>query len=835
MAERHEHPFPTEPSIDPIKREHDVYDQTSAKSELKYVETVEKVTGANARRDTSEYDVRIAKMQKYQAQAKDLKKRINLLMMLAIKSVNHYVGDAPEYVLDYINKLTGLTFPDLAPQTSEQQSDPRYVLDDDIVNCIFRIAGYYDSARPTRGITDKIKDKDMDGAMADLMTLMKKTSINAAIYGFSLLWLTIKMCMVVAIHYTAGYFCWFFKYKSGWKLDWSVKIFGKRIGFCIDIGASIGNFFGRIEVGLLKIFGYSCAKPGEKKPSCANIGTAESVEFTTVECCTANPIFFQQAGDKMVYLVDDCFESYMRNELGNVLSGPGFICSAKNAKDVTLQPTAAEIAMAKAIAEYLMQTSPTDTIMDPNDISNLQAAERYATAATDFAATSESALGTGKNYVYTGERTSAWDCFGYQPGAGGKNSMSFDSTIGSKEGSLPFVEKGTYMFEVMDYLDGAICDALKFADKIVLNTANLAKWGSSRQLCCWVYLTVLVATVWQSMVVKGKWCPDFKCSDAEEVKDKTCADAIRTELQWAASLRGSKKMKKFLVLLTVLKKIVDMFIRQQKRALFLSGLKLPLHDMWEAMKMVILTNLSEALDILLGPFDQVLAGLRGTPEIRNMINNDCFGFGSFLDFLSCMLGNIKMSILAQVEKFISFQLNDIWLWSDITVNRKRLKVLQAFSNLLKNIINLLMGLKDCYDPNTVVKEILEAQTHDQYTNYVTYYAFVGEHAGGVDECLKPVTDWDPEKEPVTSTGPLSKAFDTPSPTGGSTFGAQLDEIAYNVLKVNMPTLNPEGGVLSLKEFTDAWLGAQNVTESQYRESLEHLYTILTGAYNGDTD
>ena len=826
------HPFPTEPSIDPIVREHDVYDEHSAHADLKYAQA----TAPSAiMYDTSEYDARIERMQNFRAQAVELKSRITLLMGLAIKSTNHYVGDAPAYILDYLSKLTGITFPDLTPDSPDVKTDPKYSLSDDVVDCIFRIAGYYDSSRASKNVTDKLTEKDIENAVKDLKSQLQKSSTSAIAYGFTLLWTTIKMCLVVAIHYTAGYYCWFFRGNAKWMLGWSVGIMGRRIGFNFPLGEIIAKFFGTIEKELLAVFGYSCVAPGESKPSCADIGTPQRAEFTTVECCTDNPIFFQQANDKMVYLVDDCFESYFRNETGNIMSSPGFICSAKNAKDDKIQPTAAEIAMAKSVADYLQQTSSSDAVMNQNDISNLQVAERYTTAAADFAKTSESALGTGRNYIYTGERTSAWDCFGYQKAGGSREAGSFESTLGSKAGSLPFVEQGTYLFEVIDYIDGIIGDGLKFADKIVVSTANLTKWGSSRQLCCWVYLTVLVATMWQSMIVKGKYCPDFKCADSDDVKDKTCADAIRAELQWAATLRGSANMQKFIRLLEVLKKIVDMFIRQQQRALFIAGLKLPLHDMWEAMKTVLMTQLSEALDILLGPLDQVLAGIRGTPEIRNMINNDCFGFGSFLDFLSCMLGNIKMAILAQVEKFINFQLNDVFLWSDITVNRKRLKVLQSFSNLLNNIINLLTGLKDCYDPNTVVSEILDAQAHDQYSNYITYHSFVGSKAAEVDKCLTPVTDWDPEKEPITSNGPLSKAFTTSSPTGGSTFGAQLDEIAYNVMKVNMPSLHDDGSILTLGEFTSAWLGAQNVTESQYRESLEHLYTILTGAYNGETD
>ena len=849
QGQEYRHPFPTQPSIGAPDRQHDVYDEAAATASLDAAAASAEDLSSTTAYDTSEYDRRIDDMRKYQAWARELLARTKTLLELAIKDLDRNVNTAPRYILNYLEKLTGTRFPAIPANASSEDiarilADPRFTLDEDTVQCIFRVAGYTDPNSKISDISDAAKSLDtitsVSAKMRDTMTSM---AVDEIIYGAKLLWITIKMCMVVAAHYTFGHMCAYFKGKLTIGFTIRVPVIKKKIGWKYCVGDDIAAIFGKLECKMIELFGYRCLRKGEAPKPCdgANL---ESNDINAIQCCTDEPLFMVNNGTSSRYVLDKCMEQMMRDELINTSGAPGFICSTKNRNDTTKIPSATDIAMAKEVAEYLLNNSQ-GNIMSPNDIANLQTAQRYATNADDYAQVSESALQTGKNYIYTGERTNAWDCFGYQTQPGDKVLGGFTSSIdgaagtNGDAGALPLVEQGSYLFDVIDYLDGVINDSLKFADRIVMGTANLAKWGSSRQLCCWVYLTVLVATMWESMIIKGQYCPDFKCDSEKEEKDGSCADAIRKELMYAAKLRGSKNMARFIQLLKVLKQIIDTFIRQQKRAIFIQGLKLPLHDMWENMRTIILGNLSQFLDIIFGPFDLVLAGIRGTPEIRNMINNDCFGFGSFLDFLSCQLGLIKASILEQIEKFLSFQLNDLYLFGDILISRQRLKVLESFSKLLQNIINLLLGLKDCYDPNDVVKQILDNQAEDQYSNYINYQQFVGSKGTLVDEATESVTGigtTDPavrihDVYGVDKNGPISRQYNTPSPLGGASFGEQLDEIAYNIMKRDVPGTHEDGTLLSITEFREAWLSTQNITENEYRESLEHLYTILSGAYN----
>ena len=848
QGQEYKHPFPTQPSIDAPDRPHNIYDETAATADLDASSASASSDGGshtNAH-NTSEYDRRIADMRKYQGWSRELVKRTKALLELAIKDLNRNVNTAPRYILGYIETLTGIRFPDIPANATPEDiarimSDPRYTLDEDTVQCIFRVAGYTDPNSKIGDIKDAAKSIDtVKSVGAKMRETMLSMAIDDIVYGYKLLWITIKMCMVVAAHYTFGHMCAYFKGKLTVGFRIKVPVIKKTIGWEHCIGDDIAAIFGKLECKMIELFGYRCLRKGESPKPCDS-ANLESNDINAIQCCTDTPLFMVNNGTSSRYVLDKCMEQRIRDEIANTRGTSGFICSTKNRNDTTKIPSASDIAMAKEVAEYLLNNSD-GNIMSPNDIANLQTAHQYATNAGDYAQVSESALQTGKNYIYTGERTNAWDCFGYQLEPGDKVLGGFTSSIdgaagtNGDAGALPLVEQGSYLFDVIDYLDGVINDSLKFADRIVMGTANLAKWGSSRQLCCWVYLTVLVATMWESMIIKGQYCPDFKCDSEKDEKDGSCADAIRKELMYAAKLRGSKSMARFIQLLKVLKQIIDTFIRQQKRAIFIQGLKLPLHDMWENMRIIILGNLSQFLDIIFGPFDLVLAGIRGTPEIRNMINNDCFGFGSFLDFLACQLGLIKASILEQIEKFLSFQLNDLYLFGDILISRQRLKVLESFSKLLQNIINLLLGLKDCYDPNDVVKQILDNQTEDQYSNYVNYQQFVGSKGELVDNATKSVTGIDPDERidnvyGVDKNGPISRQYNTPSPLGGASFGEQLDEIAYNIMKRDVPGTHEDGTLLSITEFREAWLGSQNITENEYRESLEHLYTILSGAYN----
>ena len=815
-------PFLGKPVIDDIKREHDHITEAIAKISAEFADITEKEGNAILanERDVSEYQKRIDKFREYQELAKTLTKRIDLLMDLAIEDLDRTLYDAPAHIIDHLSMMTGINY-DLYPET-----DPIRSLDADTVKCIFRVAGYYESDRETKDLKNTIENNP--AATATELREKYFTKIpNVAVFGLKLLWITIKLTHVVLIHYTFGYQCGFFKGK--WKIGKRWKVAGKRFGFEFKLGEMIAEFFGEIEKKLLKIFGYECNEESGKADPCEPTDL-EKGTFNKIKCCTTDPIFFQSDGNRgnSVYIMSKCFEQMYRQELDPNGEPPRIICSVANKMNDGIEPTDEEIERSRQVADYLMHTN-TDKTFSANDISMLASARRYTTDATEYSKTSESALMNGKNYVQNGPRGNAsGNCFGYTLDTTGGLSAGFQSTLGSNSGDgLPFVEQGMYLFEVTDMIDGIVNDALKYADNITVGTARLAKWGSSRQLCCWVYLTVMMSTMWHSMVVKGKWCPDFNCSDDAKTGE-SCDAALRRELQWATKLRYSKDMEKFIMLLTVIKQINDMFLRKQKRAVFIAGVKLPIHDMWESVKTIIMSNLSQYLDILFGPLDSLLSGLRGTPEIRNMINNDCFGFMQFLDFLQCLLGNLKASIMEQIYKWISFSMNDIAVMNDIYVSRHRLKSLESFSALLGNILKLLASLKDCYDPQTLVQQTIDKQLEDQYNDYVAYNMLVGERASEIDAATESVMG-----EEITFTSPdgaLNVVFKTFTPFGDSSdFGGELDKIAYNIIKQSTVAASSDGTIRTFADFTEEWLKLQDVTMAEYREGLEHLYTILVGA------
>jgi len=207
------------------------------------------------------------------------------------------------------------------------------------------------------------------------------------------------------------------------------------------------------------------------------------------------------------------------------------------------------------------------------------------------------------------------------------------------------------------------------------------------------------------MIKKGRLCPDMDLSQAME-----------NELRWAANLKLNQDVAKFAQLLQIIKMIVDMFNRKMDRSLLLAGMQLPLQEMWNQIKMVIANGISQFLDILFAPLDTVLANFQSVPEIQAMIMNECFGIDKLFSFLSCMLGNLKFGMVNWVMSFLDFTISDIVIINDIYLSRTRQGFLESLSKLLGDMVNLLLGLQDCYEPKEVVNQILDSQMQGQYDN-----------------------------------------------------------------------------------------------------------------------
>ncbi len=771
----------------------------------------------------------------YAAKALQIKERAFFLMDKTIEDLDLYVGDAPLHVLRLITDLADIHFTDPLGEPLPR-TDPAYTLGVSVAKCIFRVAGAYEPRGQEKDLLNSAKTFNAAEFKRKVTNKLQSSSyLKQIFYGLTLLVIVLKMAHVIAVHYTVGWVCGFFKgkLKIGFKIK--VPVIDKHIGWNVCIGDLIADkILHPIEVKLLKLVGYKCQRKGAPRVKCDRDGWRK-LDFKRINCCKMDPIFFgDQPGKEPEFIQAACFEKWIKMEMDPDFAGQRTICSLGNSDDKGIEPNEYERAAAGEVAKYLETRPSVSGIMGrgAENIKTLSRSIEAADAGIVMTDTIQSSIKNQRGYQFTGNKIAPWDCFGVQDQDNKTPEERMMAAVNKAAGQwlpkgngTPIV--GNSSFKFLEVLDNVLAEILTFADKMVSCVANLSRWGSSKQLCCYIYMIVAIASVWKALIKKGSFCPGM-----EE------GEAVRNELgvRWASDLRSNKDLKQFTALLQVIKQIVDIFIARMHRQIMISGLTLPLGEMWEMIKVTIANGLSEFLDIIFGPLDQVLAGIRAIPEIRHMINNECFGFDKFLDFLLCLLGNLKWGILNQIMKILDFTIPDMVLLNDIMLTRMRLKSLEALSKLLGAIINLILGLRDCYDPKELVDQIVKQEVVNEYQNAKALVNLAGsaEALGKFDEYSVPIMA-DPGL-----IGPSDQTYIDGLQGGMASqfgdFGPAAKEILDNAITAPMLSvakfINPKtGNIVSFGDFTVMMEEMTGTTVSEIQESMRYIFDILKGQSN----
>ena len=808
---------------------------------------------------------------KYESLAKDLKERALRLLDVSTADIDGYIGDAPPYVIQYVTDLTGIEFP-------EDVTSPVYTLSYETKRCIFRVAGFYannydkellksasdfDDVAISQYLNNKLSGKSYLGKHGILM------------YGIKLLVIVLKLSYVIMVYYTIGYLCGFFRGKLKIGKKW--KIAGKRFGFEFKLGDMISGLLVRVEETLLSVVGYRCKKRGPNEPpqDCnAKVKSSDDLEkqfsFRYIECCTTKPLFFD---NRQFYSNSFSFTSCLQAAINAELDPEGYmegnICGEGNI-DENREPTPEEQAKAKVVADYLIAKAGSKYgVNGYQNFGPLNNAISAADSATLMSQQVKSAL-TNNSYTFTNfsRGKGPFDCFGYSSDDKTTPEEDIINAINSNAGkwlkstadpAIVITQAGTspleFIGEFMIHLDQAVGNLLGIADRIVSNTANLTLWGSSRQLCCWVYLLVFASTLVRRFVETGgricndKMVPCYTCKGTCHIDGHICqtcagtgqvqdsqafANNLRHEMKltWASDIKNSAEVRKFVAILEVMKAIVDTYINSLKRPLLLQGLRLPLHEMWELIKLTISNGLAQFIDVILGPIDVVLSGIQGIPEVRLALANECFGIDKLFDFLICNLNNLKFSLVNSVMRLIDFSINDLVLINDIYLCRTRLATLEALSNLLKSLIDLIIGLKDCYNSSELVDEVLKNQESEQYRQIRDIDDLLNESgvtARSMFEMINPLTDHEfpvseSEKSAIDNLpGAISRSF---GPLGGT-----AEDIVVQSMK-NFGTIVKEadlGEKATFNDFIKLLQDRSGVSINEARESMLHIFDILRGS------
>lgn len=783
------------------------------------------------------------KFENYKNIAAEIKKRAEFLIDLTIDDLDGYVGDAPFSVVSLLEELTDISFHD-ANGKPLPETDPVYTLNPEIIKCLYRVAGVKDPYREEKDLLDVVNNMDTNEIRKKVEFKVKGLNLKSLVYGLKLLTVVLKIAYVITVHYTIGWMCGWFKGKL--KIGFKFKVARKRIGKTWALGNMIAKELKKLEAKLLKVVGYSC-RNGKKETDNCNTDQWRKVSFKQINCCSMDRIFFGPAignvNEPSSFMLSSCFEKYIRTELDPTYAGARTICSITNAENTGIEPSDYEKAAAKEIVRFLETRKTISGTMGSGteNIATLSKAIELAEAGSVMTTTAQSSILASRDYANTGNSTSKMDCFGLTD----ENSMTAEERMATAINSVSgtWLPKnngetihGNSYFDILESIDSSVYELLKAADKSVSCVANLAKWGSSKQLCCYIYLLTAIASIWKSLINKGVWCPD-----------QETGDAIRNEfhLQWAKELKAGEDIKALISLLQVIKQIVDIFINKMQRQILVVGFTLPLKEMWELIKVTIANGLSEYLDILFGPLDKIIGGLQLVPELRHMINNECFGFDKFLKFMMCLLGNLKWGIVNQIMKIFDFSLNDIVLMNDILLSRMRLKSLEALSSLLGAVINLVLGLKDCYTPddlinnlvddkeNNLISMIVAQETVNEYNSAVKLANLTGtaENLARLEEISRPLladsnTFSQEEQESLDSMqASISSQFGDFGPIARDIVNGAINAEAMDISRfIDQET----GKIVSYGEFVRMIEDMTGITMDSVRESLMFIFDILRG-------
>lgn len=817
------------PSFQPPKRERDpLPDEIKEIMANAHIEIPEDIP-------EDAHTVMIGRFKDLEAKAVELKKRAVFLLDRTIEDIDGYIGDAPAHVLAYIEEITGRSFTMIEKNKRVQRplTDEVYTLSPCEMKCIYRASGAYSPSEDEDKIVASV-EKGSENVKATVEKLRNDKNMDLASFGAKLLIMVLKMSFAIAIHYTVGYICGWLKENNKYKIALNImaSFFGQPM-----LGSVIQFTTKTIERALLGLIGFSCRTEFDPPMPCGfeDMGDAwQKKKIRRINCCTTDSIFFGEKSPTTGHPIElsSCFEKWVKQELDPIGSSRT-PCSRSNCSDANMEFTTEEKVKSIEIARYLSERPSKTNVMSTSDIQPLSKAIYNADAGVMMSTQAQIALNKSKSYLHTGKKSSPWDCFGYamdEEDAEQTLMNSVNATSGKwiepgTENTI--IQRSVFLFEYIKMLDDAITVPLKAADRVVIGVSNLSKWGASKQLCCYVYLIVLVASLIQTLMSKQSICNGMDISEA-----------IREEVRWARDLRNNSSVQFLVQILKLIKRIVDIFLNKMNRSIFLAGLKLPLREMWEMIKVTISNGIAQFLDVLFGPIDQVLSGIKGLPEIRHSINNECFGIHKLFDFLQCLLGNLKWGIVNWIMQFLDFSLNDLTLIDDIYLCRTKLAFLKSLSELLQKLIDLLLGLQDCYDPNDLTDKIVDKQLEGQYEHLENYYEVYNkpEHVAYNEECTESIMD--------QSFMPPS---DERARIGGLDAGLTktLDDMGFIDFpeKLIMDSLNPEGRTVDLQQFTKGEEIVEAVEFGEFvkvmekntgirtteiKESLRHIFDILRG-------
>lgn len=638
-----------------------------------------------------------------------------------VAQIDRKLDGAPSQIIEAINSIVESPTP-ITEELTECQ-----------LSCVAIASGMY-GQQEDEDLNAKVGDIYNNSAN-DISAFQNEVNdIGPKVTGLWLFFFMVRFIVAFCVHVTLGFLCCYLRNKLIFKVG----------PFRVKFGEKIARPLGALEATLKDLLGFPC---GTTEAKCLEPGkTPTEDQFRMFPCCNpeGDPGWDScgtQSGDAKLSLptLGTCFNNIIRrvaDEASGDLSSPD---GSKPCQIGECEPddwNQRERESAKMVMQWLMAksqaiknslTEAERAIQQPQMQSDIDFYySEHATRAIDTSRSSRT-IATGfksafnDNYEYTGTYTlngrgqkcgldienagnfANLNSFGNMTQDDIKQALknnvdtSFVNELRAAEaegtnlefdGSQPPMEPFKTLYDTVNMLDDTLGGVLDELRKVLVSGKMLSNLLTDKAFCCVVYAIVVLG----NLIRYQKLCPE---KDLAELFD------------YAQDFGNNKDVQGLLRFLRLLQKLIDAINADLLGSIEGVGLGLPLGTMLELIKKAIASSVVALLAIALAPIDNALTGLANNPRLKALMDDNCFGIGDLFGLLNCGIKWIYDLIKKWLMELIPFKARNIELIANFRITGFRMKFFTKLSDILKMLIDLLVGIGDCFPPEKIPPAIMD--------------------------------------------------------------------------------------------------------------------------------
>lgn len=643
-----------------------------------------------------------------------------------VAQIDRSLDKAPSTVIE---ALTSLIEEPLGPELTECQ-----------LSCVAIASGMYGQQQ------DEDLSAKMDSIQAnsanDLTAFQNEVNnVGPKVTGLWLFFFMVRFIIAFCVHVTVGFMCCYLRNKLIFKVG----------PFKVKLGEKIAKPVGALEAVLKDILGFPC---GTGDAKCLEPGQSPvEDDFRMFPCCNpdGDPGWDScgtQSGEAQLQMptLSTCFNNVIRRVADEATGDPSSPDGSKPCRVGECEPdewNQREREAAKHAMEWLLAKSQATKNSLNEAQRNAQQPQmksdidfyhsQNATRAIDTSRSSRTIAQGFKssfndNYSYTGSfsltgggrnRLCDLDLSQDNPFKGLnsfgdmtqddikralKNNVdtSFVNELRAAEaegtnlefdGSQPPFEPFKSIYDAVNMLDDTLGSVLEEIRKAVTSAKMLSNLLTDKTFCCIIYAIVVLG----NLIRFQKLCPE---KDLQDLFD------------YAQDFGDNADVKKLIKFLKLLQKLIDAINADLLGNIEGIGLGLPLGTMLELIKKAIASSVMALLAIALAPIDNALTNLANNPKLKALFNDNCFGVGDLFAMFGCGIKWIYDLIKQWLMELIPFKAKNIELLANFRITGFKMKFLSKLSDILKMLIDLLLGIGDCFPPENIPPAIMN-QLADQ--------------------------------------------------------------------------------------------------------------------------